>query len=88
MGKNSGKLFYVAEKYVRTGMFSGRIERFGTSELSGAGKNHGDTFWRHPKDFVIRTQKCLISGKKDNMKNFFFAWSLRFSVTEKTEYRR
>ena len=61
----------VDEKYVRTGMFSGRIERFGTSELSGAGKNHGDTFWRHPKDFVIRTQKCLISGKKDIMKNFF-----------------
>ena len=68
-------------------MFSGRIERFGTSELSGAGKNHGDTFWRHPKDIVIRTQKCLITDKKRHYEELFFAWSLRFSVPEVNECR-
>ena len=71
LDKNSFKLFYVADKYLRTVMFSSRIERFCASELSGAGKNHGDTFRRHQKDTMIRTQKCLKTGKKDVMKIFF-----------------
>ena len=41
------EIVYVTEKYVRTAMFSDKKERFCVSELSGAGKNHGDTFWRH-----------------------------------------
>ena len=69
----TSKSFYVAEKYIRTAMFSNRTERFCTSELSGVGKNHGDTFWRHRKDTVIRTQKRLKTGKKDVMKNFFLS---------------
>ena len=69
--KNSRKLFYVTDKYVRTAMFSGRIERFCASELTGAGKNHEDTFWRHQKDMEIWRQKCLKTGKKDDIKNFF-----------------
>ena len=71
--KNSSKSFYVAEKYVRTAMFSNRTERYCTSERSGVGKNHGDTFWRHQKDIVISTQKRLKKGKKDIMKNFFLS---------------
>ena len=71
LDKNSSKSFYVPEKYDRTAMFSNRIERFCTSELSGVGKNHGDTFWRHQKDILISTQKRLKTGKKDLMKNFF-----------------
>ena len=71
LDENSSKYLYVAEKYVRTAMFSNRIERFCTSELSGLGKNHGDTFWRHQKDIVISTQKRLKTGKKAIMKNFF-----------------
>ena len=54
-----------------TDMFSSRIERFDTSELSGVGKNHGDTFWRHPKDVVIRTQIFLITGKKRHYEELF-----------------
>ncbi len=69
--KNSCKLFYVVDKYLRTVMFSSRIERFCASELSGAGKNHGDTFRRHQKDTMIMTQKRLKTGKKDVMKIFF-----------------
>ena len=61
----------MAEKYVRTAMFSNRIERFCISELSGVRKNPGDTFWRHPKDTVISIQKRLKTGKKDFKKNFF-----------------
>ena len=71
LDKNSSKSFYVAEKYVRTAMFSNRTERFCTSERSGVGKYYGDTFWRHQKDIVISTQKRLKKGKKDIMKNFF-----------------
>ena len=52
-------------------MFSDKKERFCVSELSGAGKNHGDTFWRHQKDTVISTHKRLKTGKKDVLKNFF-----------------
>ena len=71
LDKNSSKSFYVAEKYDRTAMFSNRIERFCTSELSGVGKNHGDTFWRHQKDILISTQKRLKTGKNHKIKNFF-----------------
>ena len=71
LDKNSSKKFHVAEKYVRTAMFTNRIERFCTSELSGVGKYHGDTFWRHQKDIAISTQKRLKKGKKDILKNFF-----------------
>ena len=71
MDKNSRKLFYVADKYVRTAMFSSRIEKVCASELSGVGKNHEDTFRRHRKDTLIRTQKCLKTGKKEVMKDFF-----------------
>ena len=61
----------MAEKYVRTAMFSNRIERFCTSELSEVGKNHEDTFWRHQKDTMISTQKRLKTGKKDVLKYSF-----------------
>ena len=71
IGQELKKNFYVADKYVRTAMFSSRIERFCASELCRAGKNHEDTFRRHQKDTLIRTQKCLKTGKKDVMKNFF-----------------
>ena len=71
LDENSSKYLYVAEKYVRTAMFSNRIERFCSSELSRMGKNHGDTFWRHQKDTAISTQKRLKTGIKDVMKNFF-----------------
>ena len=71
IGQELKKIVRVADKYVRTVMFSSRIERFCTSELSGVGKNHGDTFWRHQKDILISTQKRLKTGKKDVMKNFF-----------------
>ena len=71
IGQELKKIVYVADKYVRTAMFSSRIERFCTSELSGAGKNHEDTFRRHRKDTLIRTQKCLKTGKKEVMKDFF-----------------
>ena len=60
-------------KYVKTAMFRNRIERFCTSELSGVGKNHGDTIWRHQKDTVISTQKRLKTVEKDVMKNFFLS---------------
>ncbi len=71
IGQELKKSVYVADKYVRTAMFSSRIERFYTSELSGAGKNHEDTFRRHRKYTLIRTQKCLKTGKKEVMKDFF-----------------
>ena len=72
LDKNSSKSFYAPEKYDRTAMFSNRIERFCTSELSGVRKNHGDTFWRHQKDTMMSTQKRLKRGKKDVKKSFFF----------------
>ena len=61
----------MAEKYVRTAMFSNRIERFCTSELSGVAKNYEVTFWRHQKDTMISTQKHLKTGKKDVLKYIF-----------------
>ena len=61
IGQKSRKWFYVAEKYVRTVMFKSGIERFCTSEMSGLG---WVTFWRHQKDTMLRTQKCLKTGKK------------------------
>ena len=71
LDKNSSKSFRVAEKYDRTAMFSNRIERFCASELSGVGKNHGDTFWRHQKDILISTKKRIKTGKKVIKKSFF-----------------
>ena len=45
IGWGLDKIDYVAGKYVRTAMFSNRKYGFCTSELSGAGKNHGVTSW-------------------------------------------
>ena len=71
IGQELKKIVYVADKYVRTAMFSSKIERFCTSELSGVGKNHGDTFWRHQKDILISTKKRIKTGKKVIKKSFF-----------------
>ena len=75
----------MALKYVRTAMFSNRIERFCTSEVPGVRKNHGDMFWRYQKDTVLSIQKRLKTGKKNCYEELFFVWSLRFSVPNVNE---
>jgi len=75
----------VAKKYVRTAMFSNRIERFCSSELSRMGKKPWGYILETSKRHCYKYIKTSQNRYKRCYEELFFVWSLRFSVLDVDE---